>query len=236
DGAVLVSPYTMYRYDASYALEVYAAHPGRFCLVKPVDPQDPAVAETVADWARTEGAVAVRIMMAYGVSKDPENVDVSRVLRAAANEGLPVNLLCWGLLDHALALAKAHPETQLVIDHLGLKQPFEPPAPPEPFAELPALLALAACENVVIKITGTCTLSHAPYPFDYIWDPLSRLFEAFGIDRCLWGTDWTRAVNLLTYEQGVEPFRRTNRLTEDERAALMGGTLQQVYGWSPRAD
>ncbi|MCY4318062.1 MAG: amidohydrolase family protein, partial [Alphaproteobacteria bacterium] len=151
DGAVLVSPYTMYRYDASYALEVYAAHPDRFCLVKPVDPQDPAVAETVADWARTEGAVAVRIMMAYGVSKDPENVDVSRVLRAAANEGLPVNLLCWGLLDHALALAKAHPETQLVIDHLGLKQPFEPPAPPEPFAELPALLALAACENVVIK-------------------------------------------------------------------------------------
>ncbi|MCY4229359.1 MAG: amidohydrolase family protein [Alphaproteobacteria bacterium] len=236
DGAVLVSPYTMYRYDASYALEVYAAHPDRFCLVKPVDPQDPAVAETVADWARTEGAVAVRIMMAYGVSKDPENVDVSRVLRAAANEGLPVNLLCWGLLDHALALAKAHPETQLVIDHLGLKQPFEPPAPPEPFAELPALLALAACENVVIKITGTCTLSHAPYPFDDIWDPLSRLFEAFGIDRCLWGTDWTRAVNLLTYEQGVEPFRRTNRLTEDERAALMGGTLQQVYGWSPRAD
>ena len=235
DGAVLVSPYTMYRYDASYALEVYAAHPDRFCLVKPVDPQDPAVAETVADWARTEGAVAVRIMMAYGVSKDPENVDVSRVLRAAANEGLPVNLLCWGLLDHALALAKAHPETQLVIDHLGLKQPFEPPAPPEPFAELPALLALAACENVVIKVTGTCTLSHAPYPFDDIWDPLSRLFEAFGIDRCLWGTDWTRAVNLLTYEQGVEPFRRTNRLTEDERAALMGGTLQQVYGWSPRA-
>ncbi len=236
DGAVLVSPYTMYRYDASYALEVYAAHPGRFCLVKPVDPQDPAVAETVADWARTEGAVAVRIMMAYGVSKDPEDADISRVLRAAANEGLPVNLLCWGLLDHALALAKAHPETQLVIDHLGLKQPFEPPAPPEPFAELPALLALAACENVVIKVTGTCTLSHAPYPFDDIWDPLSRLFEAFGIDRCLWGTDWTRAVNLLTYEQGVEPFRRTNRLTEDERAALMGGTLQQVYGWSPRAD
>ncbi|MCY3980936.1 MAG: amidohydrolase, partial [Alphaproteobacteria bacterium] len=40
DGAVLVSPYTMYRYDASYALEVYAGHPGRFCLVQPVDPQD----------------------------------------------------------------------------------------------------------------------------------------------------------------------------------------------------
>ncbi len=235
DGAVLVSPYTMYRYDASYALQVHAEHPGRFCLVKPVDPEDPGVAETVADWAKVDGAVAVRIMMAYGVSKDPDDAGVSRVLRAAAAAGLPVNLLCWGLLDRAVALARAHPDTRLVIDHLGLKQPFEPPAPPEPFAELPALLKLAACENVVVKITGACTLSHAPYPYDDIWDPLSRIFEAFGIDRCLWGTDWTRAVNLITYAEGVEPFRQTDRLTESERATLMGGTLQRVYGWSPGA-
>ena len=27
DGALLVSPYTMYRYDASYALQVYDRHP-----------------------------------------------------------------------------------------------------------------------------------------------------------------------------------------------------------------
>ena len=235
DGAVLVSPYSMYRYDASYALQTYAAHPDRFCLVKPVDPSDPGVAETVADWAKVEGAVAVRIMLAYGVSTDPDHAGVSRILRAAAANGLPVNLLCWGLLDRALELARAHPGTRIVIDHLGLRQPFEPPAPPEPFADLAALLALAECENVVVKITGACTLSHRPYPYDDIWDPLCRIFERFGIDRCLWGTDWTRAVNLLDYGQGVEPFRRTDRLTESDRAELMGGTLQRVYGWSPPA-
>ena len=37
NGAILVSPFSLYRYDASYALEVYAAHPERFRLVKPVD-------------------------------------------------------------------------------------------------------------------------------------------------------------------------------------------------------
>src|SRR5271165_2029312 len=71
DGALLVSPFTMYRYDASYALQVHAAHPGRFALIKPVDPNDPAVAETIADWAATEGTVAIRIMMTGGVSEDP---------------------------------------------------------------------------------------------------------------------------------------------------------------------
>ena len=37
DGALLVSPFSMYRYDASYAVEVYKAHPTRFRLIKPVD-------------------------------------------------------------------------------------------------------------------------------------------------------------------------------------------------------
>src|SRR5919109_312192 len=57
DGAVLVSPFSMYRYDASYALEVRRALPRRFGLVKPVDPTDPAVAETIAEWKATPGTV-----------------------------------------------------------------------------------------------------------------------------------------------------------------------------------
>jgi hypothetical protein len=49
----------------------------------------------------------------------------------------------------------------------------------------------------------------------------------------MWGTDWTRAVALLTYKEGVEAFRVTDRLSVSDREALMGGTLQRVYGWSP---
>jgi len=71
DGAVLVSPFSMYRYDASYALQVYAAHPSRFRLVKPVDPTDPAVADTIADWAAIEGTVGIRVMLRDEVSTDP---------------------------------------------------------------------------------------------------------------------------------------------------------------------
>ncbi len=120
-----------------------------------------------------------------------------------------------------------------MIDHLGLQQPFEPPPPPQPFADLPKLLALAAHDNVAVKITGACTLSHEPFPYNDLWDPLSRIFDAFGFDRCMWGTDWTRAVGLLTYAQGVEAFRVTSRLSDSNLAALMGGTLQRIYHWAP---
>ena len=233
DGALLVSPFTMYRYDASYALEVYAAHPGRFGLIKPVDPNDPGVVETIADWARTDGTVGIRIMMRGAVSTDPADPGLNRVLAAAARHGLPVNLMCTGLLPQAGSLAARNPDTQLVIDHLGLQQPHEPPALAEPFADLPNLLALAAHRNIAVKISGACTLSHEPFPYKDLWDPLCRIFEAFGFDRCMWGTDWTRAVALLTYEQGVEAFRVTDRLSDTDRAALMGGSLTRIYKWSP---
>ncbi len=233
DGALLVSPWTMYRFDASYALEVYEEHPGRFGLIKPVNPNKDDVADTIAEWAETPGAVGVRIMMVANVSTDPDDTGLNRVLAAGAEHGLPVNVLCWGKLPLLGELARRHRDTRLVVDHLGLPQPFEPPAQPEPFADLPQLIDLAQHDNVAVKVTGACTLSHQPFPYHDLWEPLGRLFDAFGFDRCMWGTDWTRAVELLTYEQGVEAFRATDQLSDGDRSALMGGTLQRIYNWSP---
>jgi len=234
DGAILVSPFSMYRYDASYALEVYAAHPDRFRLVKPVDPTDAAVVETIADWACSKGTVGIRIFLRDNASTDPADPAINRALATAAQHALPVNIACSGRLDQVKQLATRNPNTRLVIDHLGLAQPHEPPPPAQPFADLPKLLALGAHDNVAVKISGACTLSHEPFPYKDIWDPLARIFEAFGFARCMWGTDWTRAVGLLTYKQGVEAFRVTDRLSEGDRAALMGETLSRIYNW-PKA-
>ena len=233
DGAIIVSIYAMYRFDASYAVSVRRAHPTRFALVKPVDTKNPAVEDVIADWKGTDGAVGIRIMMNDDVSHDPADPAVNRVLAAAGRAGLPVNLLCWGRLDQVAGLAARNPGTRLVIDHLGLQQPFDPPVPAEPFAALPQLLALAKHDNVAVKISGAGTLSHQGYPFPDVWDPLARIFDAFGFDRCMWGTDWTRATAFLTYRQGVDAFRLTDRLNDAERAALMGGTLSSIYGWAP---
>src|SRR5450756_1563274 len=67
DGAIFISAFSMYRYDASYAVEVQRAHPGRLAIVKPVDPDDPAVADIIADWKQTPGTVGIRVI----VTNDP---------------------------------------------------------------------------------------------------------------------------------------------------------------------
>jgi predicted TIM-barrel fold metal-dependent hydrolase len=234
DGAIFVSPFAMYRYDASYAVEVQRAHPGRFALVKPVDPDDAAVADAIAEWKRTPGTVGIRIMMRKEVGRDANDPGLERIARAAVRHDFPVNLSCAGNLDAATTLIDRHPQTRFIVDHLGLVQPRTPPAPPQPWAELPKLLELARRPNAVVKVSGACTLAREPYPFPDIWDPLARVFDAWGFERCLWGTDWTRAFAVVDYEQAVEAFRSTDRLSDGERTMLMGGACSKAYGWSPQ--
>jgi predicted TIM-barrel fold metal-dependent hydrolase len=233
DGAIFISAFSLYRYDASYAVEVQRAHPGRLAIVKPIDPDNPALAEVIADWKRTAGAVGVRIMVTKESAHQPGHPGIDRILREAVRQDLPVNMHCWGNLDAATTLVDRHPDTRFIIDHLGILQPRTPPAPAQPWSELPKVLDLAKRKNAVIKVSGACTLSREPYPYSDIWDPLARVFDAWGFERCLWGTDWTRAYAVVNYEQAVEPFLKTDRLSASERAMLMGGACAKAYRWSP---
>ena len=234
DGALLISPFSLYGYDASYALEVYAKHPGKFGLIRPFDPNSETIDADMEEWTSTPGVVGARIMLAnldYGA----DHPGLNGILAAGGRAGVPVNVMAAGKLPLLRELARQNSDTQIVIDHVGIAQPFDPPPPDEPFADLPNVLSLAELDNVAIKISGAGTLSHQPFPYPDIREPLGRIFDAYGLGRCLWGTDWTRAVNLLNYEQGVEAFRVSDWLSDSERGILMGGSLARIYKWSPEA-
>src|SRR4051812_4695724 len=235
DGSIFISAFSLYQYDDSYAIEVQRKHPGRFAIIKPVNPADPAVGEVIAEWKRQPGAVAVRIMLTREAGRSPDDPGIDRIAREAARHGFPVNVLFWNNVDAGTALIDRHPGTRFIVDHMAIQQPRTPPAPREPWADLPKVLELAKRPNAVIKVSGACTLSHKPYPFPDIWDPIRHLIDAWGVERCLWGTDWTRAFAVVNYEQAVEPFRKTDRLSAGERAMLMGGACAKAYGWSPSA-
>jgi len=235
DGAILVSAYTMYRYDPSFALEVSAQHPGRFGLVTPFDAADPAVGDKVADWVAKDGTVGIRLLLAHGIADEGGDAGIDRLLEAARRHDVPVNVYCTQRHAQVAGIASRFPDVSLVVDHMGLVQPFHPPVPEDGWAELPNLLALAEYENVSVKISGAGTLARTPFPFADIHDPVHRILDAFGVARCMWGTDWTRAVELLSYEQGVEAFRQGDWLSDSDRAALMGGNAQRIYSWSPGA-
>ena len=83
-----------------------------------------------------------------------------------------------------------------VIDHMGILQPTAPPPAPQPWADLPKVVELAKCKNAVFKVGGACTLS-----------------KAWGFDGCLLGAVTGRASAVVNYEQALEPFLKTDRLS-----------------------
>ncbi len=235
DGAIFISSFSMYQYDASYAVEVQKKHPGRFAIVKPVNPDDPRVEDVIAEWKKTPGTVGIRIMLPKEKERKFDDPGLDRILRAAVKHDFPVNILCWGNIDVGTKVIDRHPDTRFIVDHLGIFQPRTRDAlAAEPWADLPKVVDLAKRKNAVIKISGACTLSKEPYPYADIWDPLAKIFDAWGFERCLWGTDWTRAFACVNYENAVKPFRYTDKLSASERAMLMGGACEKAYRWAPK--
>ena len=234
DGAIFISAFSLYRYDASYAVEVQRAHPGRLAIVKPVDPDDPDVADVVAEWKKTPGAVGIRIMLTKEDKRAPDDPGLDRIARAAVRYDFPVNMLCWDNLDAGTALIDRHPDTRFIIDHLGILQPRVPPAPPEPWADLPKVLELAKRPNAVIKVSGACTLSREPYPFPTSgirWPACSM--PGVSIAACGARTGRARSPSSTTSRPSSRSSR-PDRLSDSERAMLMGGACAKAYGWSPK--
>src|SRR5437879_1246144 len=132
DGAIFISAFSMYRYDGSYAVEVQRAHPGRLAIVKPVDPDDPAVADVVADWKNTPGAIGIRIMLTKEARREPNDPGLDRIARAAVRHDFPVNILCWGNSDAGPAPLHRHTHTRVCRPPLAIMQPTVAPAPPQP--------------------------------------------------------------------------------------------------------
>jgi len=232
DGAIIVSTYMTYLFDSSYAEQVHAKFPDRFALVKPVDSADPAVAEIMQEWKRQPGAVGVRMMLAFADTTDPADPGLNRVLSEGARLGFPVNVFATRHLDAAYDLIARNPDTVIVIDHVGLPQTYLRENE-DVWIDLPKVLRIAELPNARIKLTGAGTMSSQPYPFEDLWDRLLPIIDAFSTERCMWGTDWTRALKYLNYEQAVEYFRTSPRLSDSDRAMLMGGSTERIYGWAP---
>jgi L-fuconolactonase len=231
DGAVLVSTWVKYHDDTSYAEEVFARYPERFRLVAPIDPAAAGLEARVERWTSVPGAVGFRILFMPRAEYGPDHPGVATTFRGASAAGMPVNVFSWGNLEAVDVLARTYPDAQLVIDHCGMHQPLGRRKLEHPFADIDQVVALARFSNVAIKLTGVCSVSHQPFPYEDVWGAVGQLIDAFGVERSMWGTDWTRAVVALTYDEATRAFRDHMPFSDGDRAAIMGANAARIYGW-----
>jgi L-fuconolactonase len=132
-------------------------------------------------------------------------------------------------LPAATELAEKFPEQRFVIDHLA--KPLIRTR--EIAAWSKGMRAIAASPNVYGKLSGLITEADwRDWRADDFKPYLDVVFEAFGTDRLMFGSDWPVCLVAGTYQQVRELIiGYTGGLSAPEKEKIFGMNAAQFYGW-----
>ena len=130
------------------------------------------------------------------------------------------------------AIAEAVPRCRIVVSHMGLPSARgDVPSASEASAELAPLTALARHRNVHVKLSGFYAVSQPSHDWPHrVAAPfVSALLDAFGPERCLWGSDFAPVLDHVSFVQSVTVPGLEDR-DDAVRTAVMGGNLLRLLG------
>jgi L-fuconolactonase len=229
DGSVFVQT----QHDVAenrWALDLAAKNDIILGVVGWVDLAGPACEDQVLEFKGNPKFVGVR-HITQGEPDDDFIVrdDVVRGLKVLEKHRVPFDLLFYVKhLKHAATLAKKLPGLPMVIDHLAK------PRIRERITEgwIDPLKAAAKFPNVYCKLSGMVT--EADWK---AWKPadlkpyVDAALEAFGPDRCMYGSDWPVCLLAAPYAAVHGALNELlSALSASDRAKIFGGTAEKFYG------
>jgi predicted TIM-barrel fold metal-dependent hydrolase len=130
----------------------------------------------------------------------------------------------------AAALAQACPKVTFILQHAGMLEELTP----EGRAAWRAGMArLAACPNVVSKLSGLGTFIHRNDPA-HVADVLNQTVAIFGAERCLFGSNFPVEKLWTSYRGLVDAYLDAAApLGAGQREAILRTTAMRVYRLSP---
>jgi len=198
-----------------------------------LDLTDPAISDTIAELRTCPGGERlVGIRHQAHDEADPNwllRPDVERGIGAVGRAGLVYELLVRAReLPAAVALVRRLPDVRFVVDHLA-KPPIAE-ARRQPWASL--LAELGPFDNVSAKLSGLVTEADwSSWTVSDLQPYVDAALEVFGPARIMFGSDWPVCLLAASYAAVLDAARTlTCRLSSAERAAIFGGTAEEVYG------
>jgi L-fuconolactonase len=231
--------------DINYEREAVARYPMRFVIVPPIDLGLPTPERQLEDYQDVQAVVGIRLVLPKpaGTTGPPvpqlyqrlQDGAFDPILTRARGIGYPVMLSVAGYVAEAGFVARRHPDIQIIVDHFGIVQGPVRQRPERPFADLDALLSLARFPNVALKLSGGPTLSDKAYPYRDLWPHIHRLIDAFGPERLMWGSDFTRTRSLHSYCEALGYLRYSDEISEHDKHLILGQSLRKLLGWPREA-
>jgi L-fuconolactonase len=213
------------------AIDAARQYPDRFVVMGTIHSLD-NLSEQLAGW-QNEGMLGVRL----ATRQEPYATFLaSGAIEAfwAEAERIGLRVMAYGAgsqLQFIAEGARRHPGLLLTIDHMSMSPPQrEVDVPNEEQVE--HLLALAKLPNVSVKVSSLPVFSREEYPFRDQWGPARRVIDAFGPERCFFGTDLSRQP--CTYEQAIEMVQMIiEDLSPADQDLVMGTALTRWLDWTP---
>jgi predicted TIM-barrel fold metal-dependent hydrolase len=221
DRAVIVPPsWEGNRNDL--ALAAAAQYPERLAVMGRIDLGRPE-AEDFASWRGQPGMLGIRLTFLNGGHVD----DAEWFWPHAAAADLPVMVFAPGQTEELGAVARRFGDLHLVIDHLNFGTGA---GVGDLEGVITPLLDLAASGNVAVKLSALPCLLGPDEAVDILIPHIRRVVDAFGADRCMWGSDISRLPR--PYAEWVEMGRAgLGCLSSAETEKVMGESLASWLGW-----
>jgi predicted TIM-barrel fold metal-dependent hydrolase len=194
--------------------------------------QDPKSAARLPKWREQPGMLGVRVTF-----NNPTHIGwltdgtANWFWPEAEKAGLPVMFLAFGRVNMFEPIAKRHPGLPLIIDHLGVNAAVAKAGKTE--EAIGHAVALAKYPNVSIKMSNLPNASLEPYPFKDLTPHLKRVFDAYGPQRCHWGTDATNGMARVNWRQRLTHFTETiDFMSESDKDWVLGRSIMQRLKWA----
>jgi predicted TIM-barrel fold metal-dependent hydrolase len=216
----------------TYALEAARRYPGRFAVMGRIPLENPKSAALLPRWKDQPGMLGVRVTFLGKAVAWLSDGTADWFWPAAEKNGLPVMFLTFGNVHLFGPIAQRHPGLPLIIDHMGVNTAI---AKEGKLAEkIGDAVALAKYPNVSIKMSNLVNASLEPYPFRDLNDHLKRVFDAYGPQRCYWGTDLTNtSFTRVTWRQRITHFTEELKfLSESDKDWVMGRSIREKLKWA----
>jgi predicted TIM-barrel fold metal-dependent hydrolase len=230
DAAILVPP-SLEGDRNDLALAAAQQYPNRFAVMGRIDLAKPDAHAALQAWREQPGMLGLRLTFHRPDTRAQLTDGTADWLwPAAERHGIPVMVHAPDGLPRLADIAQRHPGLTLIVDHMGFgRETMDANAP----AGAARVAALAPCRNVFVKVSALPCFSSEPYPFRNLKEPLHRVIEAFGPQRCFWGTDLSRMLEHCSYREGVTHFtEELDFLSADDLVWIMGRGLQECLRWS----
>jgi predicted TIM-barrel fold metal-dependent hydrolase len=228
---VVIVPPTLEGVRLDYAQEAVKRYPGRFAIMGRIALNDPATARRFPTWKEQAGVLGIRLNIAVDQAAWLTDGTADWFWPAAEKAGIPVMFLTTGQTPLFARIAERHPQLILIIDHMGVSSEAVKNK------TLPVAIdhsaALAKYPNVSVKLSAAPLFSSEPYPFRDVTPHIRRLFDAYGPQRCYWGTDMTNSFAKATYRQRITHFtEELSFFTESDKDWVMGRAILERLKWA----